>query len=189
MEENLKFNRFTFITYIYLFFAFHIKFIKLESFCKMYTRANGQLWTNCSHLALSSASINISVSTTHLILSKNLIETIEPGHFKLFKSLKYLDLSNNLLKRLHPASFTGLAKLTVLNISGNDLSSSSSFPIGVFKPLSFSLLELDMRHNLIDLRMTNMMYPDEALADLHALKVLKIDCITGERFYHNLNIL
>ena len=151
----------------------------------MYTKANGQLWTNCSHLALSSASINFSVSTTHLILSKNLIETIEPGHFKLFKSLKYLDLSNNLLKRLHPASFTGLAKLTVLNISGNDLSSSYSFPKGVFKPVSLSLLELDMRHNLVDLRITKGMYPDDTLADLRSLKVLKIDCIRGKDLLHN----
>ena len=37
-----------------------------------------------------------------------------------------------------------------------------------------------MRQNLIDLRITQGMYPDEALADLHALKVLKIDCMRGE---------
>ena len=189
MEENLKFNRLTFITYFYLFFAFHINLIKLESFCKIYSKENNQFWTNCSNLELSSTSINISVSTTHLSLSNNVIKTIKPGNFENSKNLTYLDISNNLLKMLHPASFIGLTKLTILNISRNDLSSSSSFPIGVFKPLSLSLLELDIRHNLIDLRITNMMYPDEALADLHALKVLKIDCITGERFYHNLNIL
>ena len=39
-----------------------------------------------------------------------------------------------------------------------------------------------MRHNLIDLRITQGMYPDDALADLHALKVLKIDCMRGEYF-------
>ena len=160
-----------------------------ETLCKFGNYSSVKNWANYSHLALSSASINISISTTHLSLSNNLIKTIKPGHFKLFKNLTYRDISNNLLKMLHPASFIGLTKLTILNISRNDLSSSSSFPIGVFKPLSLSLLELDMRHNLIDLRITNMMYPDEALADLHALKVLKIDCITGERFYHNLNIL
>ena len=185
MEENLKFNRLTFIIYFYLFFAFHLNLIMPETLCKFGNYSSVKNWANYSHLALSSASINISISTTHLSLSNNLIKTIKPGDFKLFKNLTYLDISNNLLKMLHLASFIGLTKLTVLNISGNELSSSSSYPKGVFKPLSLSLLELDMRHNLIDLRITKGMYPDDTLADLRSLKVLKIDCIRGKDLLHN----
>ena len=186
MGDILKFDRLTFIKYFYLFFVFHSSFVKNESFCKFNSKSSLETWTNCSNLALSSATINISVSTTHLILSGNVIKTIKPGQFKLFKNLTYLDISNNYLKMLHPASFIGLTKLTVLNISGNNLRSSSSFPIGVFKPLSLSLLELDMRHNLIDLRITKGMYPDDTLADLRSLKVLKIDCIRGKDLLHNI---
>ena len=156
-----------------------------ETLCKFGNYSRVKNWANYSHLALSSASINISISTTHLSLSNNLIKTIKPGDFKLFKNLTYLDISNNLLKMLHPASFIGPTKLTVLNISRNELSSSSSYPKGVFKPLSLSLLELDMRHNLIDLRITKGMYPDDTLADLRSLKVLKIDCIRGKDLLHN----
>ena len=185
MEENLKFNRLTFIIYFYLFFAFHINLIIPEPLCRFGNKSSVKNWANCSNLALSSASINISISTTHLSLSNNVIKTIKPGHFKLFKNLTYLHISNNLLKRLHPASFTGLTKLTVLNISGNNLSRSSSFPKGVFKPISLSLLELDMRQNLIDLRITKGMYPDDTLAGLRVLKVLKIDCIRGKGLLHN----
>ena len=151
----MKFDRLTFIKYFYLFFAFHSSFVKNESLCKFNSKSSLETWANFSNLALSSATIDISVSTTHLILSDNVIKTIKPGHFKLFKNLTYLDISNNLLRTLNRTSFAGLTKLTVLNISGNELSSSSSFPKGVFKPLSLSLLELDMRHNLIDLRITN----------------------------------
>ena len=178
MEEILKLNRLTFTTYFCLFFA--LTFVNSEAICRIHKKSNGQVWTNCSHLKLTSASINISVSTTHLILSNNLIKTIKPGHLKNVKNLTYLDISNNLLKTLDPATFTGLTKLTTLNISRNNLSSKHSFPRGVFKPLSSSLLELDMRHNLIDIRITQGMYPDEALGDLHALKVLKIDCMRCE---------
>ena len=177
MEGFLKVSRFIFIIYFTFVLTDQSKFGEPELLCKFNTNSSEETWTNCSNLELSSASINISVSTTHLILSNNLIKTIKPGRFKRFENLTYLDVSNNLLKTLDSASFTGLTKLTVLNISGNNLSNRTSFPKGVFKPLSSSLLELDMRHNLIDLRITQGMYPDEALADLRSLKVLKLDCI------------
>ena len=177
MEETLKF-----IIYLYLIFAFHNSLVELQPFYKIHTKSNGQIWTNCSHLKLTSASINISVSTTHLILSNNLIKIIKPGNFRRFENLTYLDISNNLLKTLDPESFIGLTKLRILNISGNNLSNKTSFRKGVFKPLSLSLLELDMQRNLIELRITQGMYPDEALADLRALKVLKIDCMRSEYF-------
>ena len=186
MEENLIFNR---MTYFYIFFAFHGSFVKLEPFCKIHIQRNGQLWTNCSHKKFSSVSRNISVSTTRLILSYNVMKRIKPGNFQNFKNLTYLDISNNSLKTLDPASFIGLTKLRVLNISGNDLSNKTSFPKGVFKPFSSSLLELDMRHNLMDRRTTLRMYPDETLADLYSLKVLKIDCISGEYLHNNNNNL
>ena len=180
MAGILQFNRLTLIKSFCLFFVFVSSFVENKPLCKFNMNASGETWTDCSYQKLSSDSINISVSTTHLILSHNLIRTIKPGHFTLLKNLTYLDISNNLLKTLHPALFTGLTKLTVLNISGNNLSSKSSFPKGVFKPLSSSLLELDMRHNLIDLRITQGMYPEEALSDLRVLKVLKIDCMRGK---------
>ena len=184
MGDILKFNRLTFIKYFYLFFAFHRSFVKNESLC---SKSSLETWTNCSHLALSSASIKVSISTTHLSFSNNVIKMIKPGNFEKLKNLTYLDISNNLLKTLNRASFTGLTKLTILNISRNYLSSKYSFPNGVFEPLSLTLLELDMRHNLIDLRITNGMYPDETLADLRTLKVLKIDCMGGKHLHCNLN--
>ena len=189
MAEILQFNRLTLIKYFCLYFAFYRSCVENAPLCKYSTNSSGEIWTNCSNLKLLSTSINISVSTTHLILTNNLIKTIKPGNFKLFENLTYLDISNNLLKTLDSASFFGITKLKVLNISGNDLSNKTSFPKGVFKPLSSSLLELDMRHNLIDLRITQGMYPDEALADLHALKVLKIDCISGKHLLCNLKSL
>ena len=103
----------TFIAYFYLFFAFHKGFVISEPLCKFNNKSSGEIWTNCSHLELSLASVKISVSTTHLILSNNLIKTINPGNFKLFKNLTYLDISNNFLKKLDSRSFIGLTKLTV----------------------------------------------------------------------------
>ena len=74
-------------------------------------------------------------------------------------------------------SFKGLTQLKVLNISSNRLSDDGSIPEGVFQPLSSSLLELDIRHNLIF-----KSYPEEGIKDLISLRILKLDCVYGKNF-------
>ena len=72
-------------------------------------------------------------------------------------------------------SFKGLRHLKVLNISSNLLDDADSFPKGLFQPLSSSLVELDIRHNLIYKN-----YPDNVIKDLISLRILKLDCVNGK---------
>ena len=76
-------------------------------------------------------------------------------------------------------AFKGLTQLKVLNMSSNLLSDGGSLPEGLFQPLSSSLLELDLRHNLMYKK-----YPDEAIKDLISLKILKLDCINGKVYVY-----
>ena len=86
-----------------------------------------------------------------------------------------------MIKTLYLTSFKGMKKLKILNISGNKLSGKQALPKGVFAPMSASLHELDTRHNKMDTKAASLLiYPDEALADLTSLNVLKMDCITGQ---------
>ena len=148
--------------------------------CTSSIKVVGQFWINCSNLKLKSIPNNNPLSTTHLDLSNNLITKLQAENFKHLANLVYLDMSNNKLHKLKLSSFTTLTKLKVLNISSNNLSSATSFPKGVFKPLSSSLSELDLRHNLMDIKISGQKYPSEALSDLVSLQILKMDCLQGK---------
>ena len=136
-----------------------------------------ELWVDCDDQHLTHVPRKINISSTHLVLSHNLITKLKDGSFIKFRKLLYLDVSYNKLETLNIKSFYGLNKLEILNISSNLLSSKDSFPKGVFKPLSWSLVELDFRHN-----MRLLDYADAAIGDLASLNILKLDCIIGKAF-------
>ena len=127
-----------------------------------------------SHRNLTSVPRINPVFITHLILSHNLLTTIKYGDFNRMVNLTYLDISNNKVKVLYKMSFKGLTQLKVLNMSSNLLSDNGSLPEGLFQPLSSSLLELDIRHNLIYKK-----YPEKVIKDLISLRNLKFDCVNG----------
>ena len=102
-----------------------------------------------SHKNLTSVPSTIPVFATQLILSYNLLTGIKYGHFNRMTNLTYLDISNNKINILNKLSFKGLRQLKVLNISSNLLGDGDSLPKGLFQPLSSSLVELDIRYNLI----------------------------------------
>ena len=144
--------------------------------CVQKFNTDGRL--DCSNFSLTNIPINIPSSVTHMVLSYNRIRKLGGGSFARFRNLIYLDISNNLLEKLEVKSFYGLNRLEILNISSNHLSNKDSFPKGVFKALSWSLIELDIRHNL---RLSD--YAGEALQDLTALEILKLDCISGKNYF------
>ena len=105
---------------------------------------------------------------THLVFSYNLLTEIKYGDLNRIINLTYLDISNNRIKILNKMSFKGLKHLTVLNISSNLLSDEGSLPEGLFQPMSSSLLELDLRYNLMYRR-----YPDKVIKDLISSQDIK----------------
>ena len=149
----------------------------IKTSCVQTFNIKDQIWTDCSNLHLTYVPRKMPTSTTHLTLSHNRITNLTCGIFAKFRNLIYLDISNNTLKKLDINSFNGLNKLQVLNISSNYLSSKNSFCKGVFKALSLSLVELDIRRNM------RSDYPDAALKGWAALKKLKLDCIHGNFLY------
>ena len=112
---------------------------------------------------------------TYLVLSHNLLTEIKYGDFNRMINLTYLDISNNRINMLNKMSFKGLTRLKVLNISSNLLRDNGSIPGGLFQPLSLSLLELDLRYNLMYKK-----YPDESIEDLISLRTLNLDCVNGK---------
>ena len=128
-----------------------------------------ELWVDCANQHLTHVPRNINVSATYLVLSHNLIRKLKDGSFAKFRNLLYLDASYNKLETLGTNSFCGLNKLEILNISSNLLSNKDSFPKGVFKPLSWSLVELDFRHN-----MRLLDYTDADIGDLASLNILRL---------------
>ena len=110
----------------------------------------------------------------HLVLSYNLLMAIKYGDFNRMINLTHLDISNNRIKVLSKMSFKGLTQLKVLNISSNLLSDDGSLPEGLFQPVSRSLMELDLRYNLMYKK-----YPEEVIKDLISLRIIKLDCING----------
>ena len=128
-----------------------------------------------SHKNLTSVLWIIPAFATHLSLSHNLLTEIKYGDFNRMINLTYLDISNNRINMFNKMSFKGLKQLKVLNISSNLLRNDGSLPGGLFQPLSLSLQELDLRHNLM-----YKIYPEEAIKDLISLRILKLDCVNGK---------
>ncbi len=145
----------------------------------IYLKQQGEMWLNCSHLGLVDVPQSVSEDTTELTLSHNLISRIQSNAFWNQKSLKYLDISFNRIDQLSVLSFEGLLNLQTLNISNNHLSTITSFPKGVFKPLK-SLLELDIRYNPKTRRGLDD-YPDQ-VGELVSLNILRLDCVNSKAF-------
>ena len=137
--------------------------------------SKGDTRSDYSHKNLDLIPNTIPRSVTHLLLSHNRIRQIQQRNFGRLIHLTYLDISSNLINKLDKMAFKGMTELKILNISSNHLNSKYSFPEGVFQPLSASLLELDLRYNMMYLS-----YPGEAFEYLTSLRTLKLDCITGK---------
>ncbi len=150
-----------------------------ECACKSGTKQN-EIVVDCSNLELNEIPHDIPASTTHLDVSGNSLKTFTNKTFSSLRHLKILDASNNLLQKLDVDTFKLTSKLQSLNLARNQLKWNNSFPAGLFKPIQESLLHLDISQNLDNLNAT---YPDEALADLTKLQVLKMDCLSGKTFH------
>ena len=128
-----------------------------------------------SHKNLTSVSLIIPGFARNLSLSYNSLTEIKYGDFNRMIHLTYLDISNNRINKLNKMSFKGLRQLKILNISSNLMRDEDSLPKGLFQPLSLSLVELDLRHNLMYKK-----YPEEVIEDLTSLMILKLDCVNGK---------
>ena len=143
--------------------------------CLLSEAFSGQDSLDLSGRNLTSVPKTISTFTAHLILSHNLLTEIKYGDFNRMINLTYLDISNNKINKLNKMSFKGLTQLKVLNMSSNPLHDNGSLPEGLFQPVSFSLLKLDLMHNFMTRK-----YPDNVIKDLISLRILKLDCVNGK---------
>ncbi|OTF81634.1 hypothetical protein BLA29_007157, partial [Euroglyphus maynei] len=126
---------------------------------------------HAKHCNLTVLSTNDFIGLNHLeqlILNDNQIQTISPSTFRSLSRLLVLDLSMNRLDNLPQERLIGLIKLETLNISHNSLTEMPLFTIDTgkhlhtldisfnrisriesFGPLSSSLKQLSLRHNMI----------------------------------------
>lgn len=123
-----------------------------------------------------------------IVLSRNIISTIEPQAFFFLDSLIKLDLSGNNLSALHVELFSHLTNLTELLLQGNNI--NQQIPIlEILAPLqnllkidlsfnnfsSFDFLSLPFSHNidLREIRITNndiRMFSPYTFSSLHSLE-------------------
>ncbi|CAG0890581.1 unnamed protein product [Darwinula stevensoni] len=76
---------------------------------------------DCSNRHLKSPPSNLPPQTTKLILSRNQLETMEPGVFETLTQLRSLSLNDNKLTCLPQGAFKGLDKLQEVSLAGNQL--------------------------------------------------------------------
>ena len=149
---------------------------------------------DCSHIKLKSIPKNIPIRTTHLYLDDTNIKILENGSFhhgnRGLPHLVTLSIKRSKLKKIEPAAFHWLPNLKELNLY-NRLEKETSLPKSVFKSLNKSLKMLDIRINLMNPNIDLVNYP-KAVADLHNLEELRMDCLTNKSLpaeYSSLNHL
>lgn len=96
--------------------------------------------------SLSWIPTGIPLSTTHLWLSNNKIESISANTLAGMVQLKYLYLDGNIINAIEPGAFDDLISLTYLLCDNNAL---TDIPSGLFVQLR-NLQALDLRSNSIE---------------------------------------
>ncbi|XP_053969509.1 leucine-rich repeat-containing G-protein coupled receptor 5-like [Anastrepha ludens] len=127
--DTLIFEKSTFARFpLHLFYAIGVKELDMR---------------NCSIQVMTWECFLMSQDLRILLLSNNLLQTIEASTFKFASDLQYLFLDSNRLTLLHPSSFEGLTKLRYLDMHQNFL---TQLPAGLFDQLP-ALEELHLDDN------------------------------------------
>ena len=137
---------------------------------------------NCSNRGLTSVPNQIPARTSNLSLNGNVLHKIPSNAFRNLKNLVWLDLSDSQIYHLESGAFKNLSRLKFLRLRNNYLCErNGSYAEDVFTPLAHTLQWLDISGNLRNIPKKKMSYPSKSLSVLHSLKVLKLDCISGEK--------
>ena len=148
-----------------------------------WTPGSGLFMTNCSYAGLTTIPKTISNLTSYLLLIGNNFSTIKNNSFSNLVNLVWLHLSNSQIYHTEPDAFLELQTLGVLLLNENHLcEKNNSYAEGVFNPLAKELKLLDISGNLKYFSSDMRSYPGKALNVLQSLEVLRLDCISGQRF-------
>ena len=162
--------------------TFYYIFIFLTGCSCSWTPGSGLFITNCSYAGLTTIPKTISNLTSYLLLTGNNLSTIKNNSFSNLENLVWLDLSNSQIYHIESDAFLKLETLKVLSLKENHLcEKNNSYAEGVFNPLAKELKLLDISGNLKYFPPEIRSYPGKALNVLHSLKVLRLDCISGQK--------
>ncbi|XP_060073971.1 toll-like receptor 7 [Ylistrum balloti] len=153
-------------------FANSLKHLRLyENHFKILNMTNFQECTNVTYLDFSSnqirkiiGAVNKVMSTEHLNLSLNFIQSIDDDVFGNFFKLSDLNLAKNEIAMISQHAFQGPSSLQILNLSGNKLFNTSALTL-VFRHLE-NLTELSLLGNSLQ-SLPNGMF--ETMAKLKTL--------------------
>ncbi|XP_076073576.1 toll-like receptor 6 [Mytilus galloprovincialis] len=120
---------------------------------------------------------HLKLNNNYMMMNYSLSKEKANNSFEHLTNLTVLDLSFNNLQSINIQTFTGLGNLKHLKLDHNQLSYKlERFPKGSFKPLkSLTDISLQNNNNLITPIFTLFSFPNETIADLKNLEVLKMD--------------
>ncbi|XP_041470086.1 leucine-rich repeat-containing protein 4B-like [Lytechinus variegatus] len=112
-----------------------------HSLCLETCSCVGQTRVECSNRYLKSVPAGIPLTTEYLILSRNLITTIQDDDFFPLPVLTVLRLTANFISAIQPQAFTRLPKLSTLHVDENGLIDMFSIPPIRIINLAFNFIQ------------------------------------------------
>ncbi|XP_072179755.1 uncharacterized protein [Diadema setosum] len=109
------------------------------------TYSEGTREADCNYRQLSEVPMECNAAS-HLSLSHNQIERVEPGTFEGFSDLQVLVLSNNRIRQVEASTFAGASKLRTINLQSNNL---ELFHRLALNGSNSDLREIYLGHNMI----------------------------------------
>ncbi|XP_071483466.1 uncharacterized protein [Diadema antillarum] len=109
------------------------------------TYSEGTREADCNYRQLSEVPMECNAAS-HLSLSHNQIERVEPGTFEGFSDLQVLVLSNNRIRQVEANTFAGASKLRTINLQSNNL---ELFHQLALNGSNSDLREIYLGHNMI----------------------------------------
>ncbi|XP_076077987.1 toll-like receptor 4 [Mytilus galloprovincialis] len=155
-------------------------FVCIDSKCIIKHENHGYKEALCMNQGLTSVPADLPQDITTLDLSYNSISNITGGEFSMYIYLQDLIINRNVLEYLDSSAFSGLRLLRRLSMSRNNLQLDTSYPLGVFKPLS-NLLELDISRNIKYDSKSNISYTIP-VNELVNIEELSIDLVAQPHF-------
>ncbi|CAG2205404.1 unnamed protein product [Mytilus edulis] len=155
-------------------------FVCIDSKCIIKQKNHGYKEALCMNQGLTSVPADLPQDITTLDLSYNSISNITGGEFSMYIYLQDLIINRNVLEYLDSSAFSGLRLLRRLSMSRNNLQLDTSYPLGVFKPLS-NLLELDISRNMKYDSKSNISYK-LPVNELVNIQELSIDLVAQPHF-------
>ncbi|CAC5394508.1 unnamed protein product [Mytilus coruscus] len=140
--------------------------------CTIKQKQNGYKEALCMNQGFKTVPTNLPPDIKKLDLTYNNISIIRGYEFNKYRYLQDLNINRNVLQYLEPSAFYGLGLLRRLSMSRNNVQLDTSYPLGVFKPLS-NLLELDISRNMKDDSKRNISYklPVNELVNIQDLSI------------------